>query len=164
MEKMNEIVSVLSVFSTMAVSLAAILGLLSTVFKPVRKAIVWLFKHFWGHKDRNEVLMKEIRNVESSLSTKIDDFRAELSGKIDDVSNKADTYERKRLKDTIFEYGNRARHGDVISGEDFRNLQEVYEDYTRLGGNSIAHDEMNYITFYYNNSGWLSHKSDTEKS
>ena len=153
--KLNNIVQVLSVFSTMAVSLTAILALLSTVSKPVRKALAWIIKRFWGNKDKNEMLMKEIKNVENTLSTKIDGIRTELSQKIDAVSNNADTYERKRLKDKIFEYGNRARHGDVISGEDFRNLQEVFADYANLGGNSIAHDEMNYITFYYNNSGWL---------
>lgn len=155
MEYLNQLVSVLSVFSSIAVSLVAILGLLSTVFKPIRKCIAWLIKHFWGEK--NEALSKEIKNIENTLSNKIDSIKTELSTKIDSVSEKADTYERKRLKDMIFEYGNRARHGDIISGEDFRNLQEVYADYTNLGGNSIAHDEMNYITFYYNNSGWLNH-------
>ena len=160
---LNQAVEVLSKFSAIATSLVVILGLLSTVFKPIRNSIIWLFKKLWGGRDKNAELMKEIKNVENTLSKKIEDIKNDLSAKIDAVSNNADTYERKRLKDKIFEYGNRARHGDVISGEEFRNLQEIYADYVKLGGNSIAHDEMNYITFYYNNNGWQKNKEMMEK-
>lgn len=163
MEQLDQIVHVLSVFSTMAVSLTAIITFLSFIFKPVRKCIGWLFKKIYGGKDKNEELMKEIKNVETTLSTKIDNFQSELSKKIDNVSTKADTYEKKRLRDVIFSYGNRARRGEVISGEDFRNIQEVYSDYASLGGNSIAHQEMNFITDYYNNNGWLAHKDGKEE-
>ena len=162
-ENLNQMVDILSKFSAIATSLVVILGLLSTVFKPIRNFIVWLFKKLWGSRDKTAELMQEIKNIESTLSKKIEDIKNDLSAKIDAVSNNADTYERKRLKDKIFEYGNRARHGDIISGEEFRNLQEIYADYSKLGGNSIAHDEMNYITYYYNNNGWQRNKEMLDK-
>lgn len=60
--------------------------------------------------------------------------------------------ERDRLKHVIFEFGNRARKKDHISGEEFRYLGEVYKKYTNkpINGNGLVPGEYKFIENYYN--------------
>ena len=73
---------------------------------------------------------------------------------LDALSEKVDANERDRLRQELFRYGNLARRGAKISGEEFRYLQECFEKYTRLGGNGIAHDEYELVRAYYDREGW----------
>ncbi len=149
MEKMPKIVETLSMFSSIAVSLAAIIGLLSTVFKPVRNGVLWIIRRIYG--TRKDEMMDEIIGVRDELCAKIEGVK----DSINDVSQKVDENEMDRIRSEIFKYGNYARKGEKISGEEFRRLQEVFDKYEHLGGNGIAHDEFRFITNYYNTSGWL---------
>ena len=139
---MENITEVLSTISAWATSATIILAALSAIFKPIRNAIMWLFRKVVGTSG-NEKVINEIKIVEEKLSEKIEA-----------VSENCDLNERDRLQQIIFNYGNFARRKQEISGEEFRFLQRAFKKYACLGGNDIAHDEYIFIENYYNNSGW----------
>lgn len=142
---MAQITEILSTFAAWATSLAVILATLSAIFKPVRKVFMFIAKRIFSDDKSSENISSEIKAMEDRLSKKIDD-----------VSSKVDANERDRLKKIIFDFGNRARSRNPISGEDFRFLQQSFKKYTSLGGNDIAHDEYVFVEQYYNESKWLS--------
>ena len=155
MDNIPKIADSLSTFSSIAVSLAAIIGLLSMVFKPVRDGVMWVIRRIYGTK-KNEMI-SAINNVKDELCEKMDTMQQSISN----VSEKVDDNERDRLRTEIFSYGNRARKGEEISGEEFRRLQEIFQKYEeKLHGNGIAREEFSYITSYYNESGWQKHNDD----
>lgn len=156
---MHEITEVLTTFSSWAIAVTAIMAALAAVFKPIRKFVLWLGRRLFGEKKDKAV--DEIKRVEVSLIDRIDKMNEKhdevektLSEKIDEVSLKCDIYERNRLRTNIFEMGNCARKHQVISSEEFRNLQQDYEEYTELHGNGTAAIEYEFIVDYYNHSGW----------
>lgn len=161
MEKVTEI---LSTFAAWATSIGIILTTLSIVFKPVREFFVWLFKVLFGNRE-NEIL-KELKNFESridkkiegvstNVDKKIDDLSGKVNKKIEEIAEKVDENERGRLRQEIFNYGNKARRHEKIDGEHFRYLQECFHKYhDELKGNSIAMDEYLFTEKYYNENGW----------
>lgn len=88
--------------------------------------------------------------INAELKKEISDIKAQLEVCI----NTIDANEKDRLKKIIFDFGNRARSKQQISGEDFRFLQQSFRKYTSLGGNDIAHDEYVFVEQYYNESKW----------
>lgn len=161
---MEKVTEALATFAAWATSIGVILATLSAIFKPLRKFFTWLFKTIFGSNE-NEIL-KELKQFETrmdkkidSVSTKVDEKIDELSDKVDKkievVAEKVDENERGRLRQVIFDYGNKARKHEKIDGEHFRYLQECYNKYhNELNGNSIAMDEYLFTEKYYNNSGW----------
>ena len=142
---LTEITQILSVFSAWAISISAIMGALSAVCKPLRTLIATLYKKLFGATSSDKIL-EEIKGMRTELNA--------VSEKCDKVSDKNDANERDRLKDVLFRYGNYARQGVVITGEEFRYIQKVFIKYTDLGGNDIAHDEYKFIEDYYNHRRW----------
>lgn len=161
---MEKVTSVLSTFAAWATSITVIVAGLSVVFKPVRNFFVWLFKLLFGNKE-NEILKelrefegridKKIEGVSSKVDEKIDALSDKVDQKIKTVTEKVDENERGRLRQEIFNYGNKARNHEKIDGEHFRYLQECFHKYhDELDGNSIAMDEYIFTEKYYNNRGW----------
>ena len=140
---MQQITEFLTIFSSWAIAITAIVTALAAVCKPIRKFIVWIGKKLFDPKTNKVV--DELKRVEAGLSEKMDQINARhdavekvLSDKIDEVATKCDLYEKNRLRTNIFRMGNCARHHEVISSEEFRNLQQDFEDYTELHGNGTA--------------------------
>ena len=161
---MDKVTQALSTFAAWATSIGIICTALSAVFKPVRNFFVWLFRVVFGNKE-NEVLKelksfegridKKIEGISSKVDQKIDALSDKMDKKIEGVSNKVDDNERGRLRQEIFNYGNKARKHERIDGEHFRYLQDCYHKYhDELEGNSIAMDEYMFVERYYNSSGW----------
>lgn len=161
---MEEVTKVLSTFAAWATSISVILAALSAICKPVRDFFIWLFKIIFGNKE-NEILKelkefewridKKIEEVSSKVDIKIDTLSDKVDEKIKEVAEKVDENERGRLRQEIFNYGNKARKHEKIDGEHFRYLQECFHKYhDELKGNSIAMDEYLFVEKYYNNSGW----------
>ena len=156
---MQQITEFLTIFSSWAIAITAIMAALSAIFKPIRSGVVQIGKRLFG--TRNDKIVDELKRVETSLSEKMDKINDKhdavekvLSNKIDDVAMKCDLYEKNRLRTNIFRMGNCARHHEVISSEEFRNLQQDFEDYTNLKGNGTAAMEQEFVVDYYNHSGW----------
>lgn len=129
MEGLTKASEVLAVVSGMAVSLAAILALLSTIFKPIRKAIAWLFNRLSDSKEKNEQLFSRIDKVESTLSKKVDDVRSELTSKIQEVSDNNDRNEKNRLRWEILDFANSCKNGRRHTQDEYKHIIEAHDDY-----------------------------------
>ena len=142
---LDKITEMLSVFSAWAISITAIVAALSAVCKPVRNLVKYIFSFLFKKKDeeKNEILAE------------IKEFESRINKKVDGIIEKVDDNERDRLKQIIFDFGNRARRHEKISGEDFRNLQSCYHKYHDvLKGNGAGQEEYKFVEHYYNESGW----------
>lgn len=129
MEGLTKASEVLAVVSGMAVSLAAILALLSTIFKPIRKAIAWLFNRLSDSKEKSEQLFSRIDKVESTLSKKVDDVRSELTSKIQEVSDNNDRNEKNRLRWEILDFANSCKNGRRHTQDEYKHIIEAHDDY-----------------------------------
>lgn len=172
---MEKVTIVLSTISAWAVSATAIIAALAAIFKPFRRLLSRIMKI--GNTSKE--VMKKIMALQSDVAnihTEISDLSIEVNAKLEESNNNCNQNieackqelsaainavdehhkinERDRLKQEIFTFGNRARKREHISSEEFRYLQQVFEKYTSLGGNDIAHDEYNFVADYYNNKCW----------
>ena len=126
---MENISSILSIISGMLVSIAGIMTAIITIVKPLRK-------YFLKKVSRIGTVEKGLQDLNEKLSKKID------------------TNEKDRLRDEIFRIGRLARRGEKITSQQFAHLEEDYDKYKNLGGNSHAHDEHDFVVDYYNRRGW----------
>lgn len=147
---MENISSILSIISGMLVSIAGIMTAIITIIKPLRK-------HFLNKITRISTVEKGLQDLNEKLSKKIDTITTtvqNLSIHIATMDKKIDTNERDRLRDEIFQIGHLARRGEKITSQQFAHLEEDYDKYKNLGGNSYAHDEHDFVVDYYNRRGW----------
>lgn len=153
MEQINETVKVLSAFSAIAVSLTSIIALLSLIFKPVRKAIVWCYKKITGSKDKNEAVLKRIDDVENTLSKKIDGVQVELTEKINSVSKQNDDNEKDYIRWTILDFANSCRNNRQHTKDEFEHIFRMNDKYERMLAvgekNSYFEAEFDYIKHLY---------------
>lgn len=74
-----------------------------------------------------------------------------IDSKLDDLSARVLENEADRLRDVLFDWGNRCRRKEYLSGENYRHIQDVYTKYSQeLKMNGSGHDEYEFITQYYN--------------
>lgn len=132
MNTINQISQILSVFSAIAVSLTAIIALLSTFFKPIRKFGAWLFRRIIGGKDKIAEIILKIDDVKTSLSKEVEDVRADLTKRIQDVSNSNDKNEMKRLRWEILSFANSCKYKRKHTLDEFRHIIEIHDDYEKL--------------------------------
>jgi len=154
MDKLNPIVQILSVFSTMAVSLTAIIALLSTVFKPIRKCVAWMYKKLVGNKDKNEEILKKINDLENTFTTRVDNLENTLSTKIQEVSDRNDENEKDRIRWEILDFANSCRNNRRHSKEEYNHVIELKEKYERLlektgDRNGVFEEDYKYIEKLY---------------
>ena len=91
-------------------------------------------------------LLKEI----AATAKKTAGDTAVLAGSLSRLERRVDDNEADRLAEVIFCYGNLARRGHALNGEDFRFVQRVYEKYSSgLGRNGIVAEEYDYIKESY---------------
>lgn len=150
LSKFDEIAKALSLFSTMAVSLTAIIGLLSLVFKPIRKFILFIYKRITGGRDKNKEILDRIDGV----SHKVDEIRDDLTNKINDVSVSNDKNEIKRLRWEILSFANTCKNGVRHTQDEYKHIIEAHDDYEDLlqktgGKNGFLDAEYNYILESY---------------
>lgn len=147
---MENISSILSIISGMLVSIAGIMTALITIIKPLRK-------HFLNKITRIGTVEKGLQDLNEKLSKKIDTITTtvqNLSIHVATMDKKIDMNEKDRLRDEIFRIGRLARKGEKITSQQFAHLEEDYDKYKILGGNSHAHDEHDFVVDYYNRRGW----------
>lgn len=154
MEKLNSIVSVLSVFSSIAVSLVAIIGLLSTIFKPIRKIVLWIYKKAFGIKSKNEEIVKKIDEFQSGITKKVEEVETTLSKKIQEVSDRNDENEKDRIRWEILDFANSCRNKRKHSKEEFKHIIDLkvkYESLLQKTGdrNGVFEEDWKYIEEIY---------------
>ena len=160
MDKLNPIVQVLSVFSTMAISLTAIIALLSTVFKPIRKGVVWIYKKLVGNKDKNEEVLNKINDLENAFTTRVDNLEKTLSTKIQEVSDRNDENEKDRIRWEILDFANSCRNGRKHSKEEYNHVIELRVKYEKLlektgDENGVFEEDYKYIQSLYMEGDFL---------
>ena len=132
MDQINEIVKVFSAFSAIAVSLSAIIALLSAIFKPIRSAVSWCYKRIVGNKDKNEAVLKRIDDVENTLSKKIDSVRTDLEDKIKEVSDSNDKNEKNRIRWEILDFANSCKNSRRHTQDEYKHIIEAHDEYELL--------------------------------
>lgn len=132
MDKLNPVIAWLSTFSTMAISLSAIIALLSVLFKPVRKLIVWLYKKLINGKSKFDEVLGKIDSMETKFEKKVDDLENTLSNKIQEVSDKNDENEKDRIRWEVLSFANSCRNSRKHSKEEFTHIFELEKKYEEL--------------------------------
>ena len=160
MEQVNAIVPILQTFSAMAVSLTAIIGLLSLVFKPARQGVVWVYKKVSHNKDRDEKLIKKMNDMEQTFTTRVDNLESILSKKIQDVSDRNDENEKDRIRWEILDFANSCRNNRKHSKEEFNHIIELKVKYEKLleksgDENGVFEEDYRYIQGLYASGDFL---------
>lgn len=154
MEQVNAIVPILQTFSAMAVSLTAIITLLSLVFKPVRQCVMFVYKKITHGKDRDEKILKKIADMEHTFTARVDNLESTLSTKIQEVSDRNDENEKDRIRWEILDFANSCRNGRQHSKEEYVHVIELKEKYERLleksgDRNGVFEEDFKYIKKLY---------------
>ena len=69
----------------------------------------------------------------------------EINKKIDAVEKKVDTNEIDRIKYEISQFSGSLRNGLKREEFDYQHIEDLYEKYKKLGGNSFVASEMDFI-------------------
>ena len=160
MEQVNALVPILQTFSAMAVSLTAIIGVLSLIFKPVRQCVVWVYKKVTHGKDRDEKLIKKMNDMEQAFTARVDNLESTLSRKIQDVSDRNDENEKDRIRWEILDFANSCRNNRKHSKEEFNHIIELRVKYEKLleksgDENGVFEEDYRYIQSLYVNGDFL---------
>lgn len=153
MEGLNHVSSVISTFSQIAISLTAIIGLLSLMFKPVRQFVSWIYKRTIVTKDKTKDILDKINDVETALSKKVDDVRDDLTKKIESVSDRNDENEKDRIRWEILDFANSCRNGRKHTKDEYEHIFRMNDKYKKLlkdqEVNSYFKAEFEYIKLLY---------------
>lgn len=152
-------------------NVAAIVGcIISTItlssicIKPIRKWMVDKINQL-SNKDEQDKAIQSQKMIQEEIIHKhntdvaaINDSIKSLTNLINQVkesvsqlSDRILKNEADRLRSELFDCGNRCRREIVLSGEEFRHIQEVFKKYhDELHENSIGEDEYHFIKNYFN--------------
>lgn len=136
------------------------LTLCSIIIKPVRKYIIRTINK-WSDKDlqnkaiqeQNKIIEKQNEAIakEDKAIQEIKDKVNQIADIVSELSNRIFRNEADRLRSELFDCGNRCRRGIVLSGEEFRHIQDVFKKYSdELKCNGIGEDEYNFVKDYFN--------------
>lgn len=149
--------------------ISAIIALITTIFKPVRKKIVNWVKHT-SEASETSVAIKSINDRLNALEKKIDEFVTaskttentiiERINVLDDRVEKLDRRvlenERDRIKSELSEYASRCARGMKIYPEEMIHIEEMYTKYSNeMHCNHTGTENYNIIVNYYKNQDWL---------
>ena len=150
----NQFLNIIATFSSIAISLTAILAFLSAFFKPIRNFVLWVYKKFTGNRDKNAEMMDKIDGLQTRLSEEIENVRTDLTEKIKAVSDSNDKYEMKRLRWEILDFANSCKNKRKHTQDEYRHIIEVHDDYEKLLSstgeeNGFLDAEFDYILKLY---------------
>lgn len=154
MEQVDQFLTVITTFSSIAISFTAILAFLSAFFKPIRKFILWIYKRVSGGKDKNAEMINKIDGLQTRLSEEIESVKTDLTEKIKAVSDSNDKYEMKRLRWEILDFANSCKNKRKHTQDEYRHIIEVHDDYEKLLSstgeeNGFLDAEFDYILKLY---------------
>lgn len=118
-----------------------VIGTLLEKSEKIKTPIATLIKK---HKEKQAKITQQEKEEKEFKEMIVKRFN-ELEDRI--LENEAD-----RLRDVLFDCGNKCRRGLRLDGESYRHIQQVYKKYSEvLKQNGEGHDEYVFITDYYNN-------------
>ena len=150
----DQFLKIVTTFSSIAVSLTAILAFLSAIFKPVRNFIVWVYKKINGNRDKTAEMINKIDEVKTCLSKEVEDVKTELTQKIQEVSDSNDNNEMKRIRWEILDFANSCKNKRKHTQDEYRHIIEIHDDYEQLlkktgAENGFLDAEYDYILKLY---------------
>ena len=166
---MDEFIEIVKNISSIIGCILSLFTLCGILIKPLRKFIINKISK-WSNKEsqdkaiqeQNKAIQeqnKEIKKQNEAIK-KEDEAIQEIKEKINQIadivselSNRIFKNEADRLRSELFACGNRCRRHILLSGEEFRHIQEVFKKYSEeLHCNSIGEDEYNFIKDYFNSA------------
>lgn len=161
-EQADQFLKIITTFSSIAISLTAILACLSAFFKPIRNFFVWVHKKINGNRDKNAEMINKIDEIKTCLSSEVENVRIDLSQRIQEVSDANDKneqkrliYEMKRIRWEILDFANSCKNGRKHSVDEYRHIIEIHDDYINMlkltkEKNGFLDAEFKYILEVYN--------------
>lgn len=138
--------------------ISALIALVTTIFKPVRKKIVNWIKHT-SEASETSAAVKEINTKITALESNVGEILERID-KIDDriktLDKRVFENERDRIKAELSEYASRCARGIKIYPEEMTHINEIYYKYHEiLGCNSFGTKMYDVIVKYYESQEWL---------
>ncbi len=138
--------------------ISAIIALITTIFKPVRKKFVNWVKHT-SEASETSMAIKEINTKITTLESSV----TEILGRVNKIDNRIETLgqkvfenERDRIKAELSEYASRCARGMKIYPEEKLHIDEIYSKYSNeLHCNSTGSEYYHEIVKYYDHQDWL---------
>lgn len=125
--------------------ISACIGLLVTIFKPLRQAIINAF----ANKSEYQTLISDVKEIKEALNATIVK-QDEAIERLDRVEKNVLLNESDRLKSELARYAAMCRRGEPIYEADYLHIQEVYEKYhITLHCNHTGTDNFNTIKEYF---------------
>lgn len=138
--------------------ISAIIALVTTMFRPVRKKIVNWIKHT-SEASETAIAIKDINTKIASLEDSVGDILTrvnKIDSSIKTLDQRVFENERDRIKSELSEYASRCARGLKIYPEEMVHIEEMYSKYSdTLHCNHTGTQNYNIIVNYYKNQDWL---------
>lgn len=138
--------------------ISAIIALITTMFRPVRKKIVNWIKHT-SEASETAIAIKEINAKIASLEDNVGDILTrvnKIDSRIKTLDQRVFENERDRIKAELSECAARCARGMKLYPEEKLHIDEIYSKYSNeLHCNSIGSTLYHEIIKYYENQDWL---------
>lgn len=130
--------------------ISACTGLVITIFKPIRKAII----NGITNKQRESEVSQKLDNALIMIKNVQNDIVA-LNDRVDEIGTNVLENEKDRLKSELFNCGNRCRRGIILYPEEMGHIRDVYHKYNEvLKQNHDGTLEYEFILKYYNSQAF----------
>lgn len=138
--------------------ISAIIALVTTMFRPVRKKIVNWIKHT-SEASETAIAIKDINTKIASLEDSVGDILTrvnKIDSSIKTLDQRVFENERDRIKSELSEYASRCVRGLKIYPEEMVHIEEMYAKYSdTLHCNHTGTQNYKIIVNYYKNQDWL---------
>lgn len=130
--------------------ISACTGLVITIFKPIRKAII----NGITNKQRESEVSQKLDNALIMMKNVQNDI-VTLNDRVDEIGTNVLENEKDRLKSELFNCGNRCRRGIILYPEEMGHIRDVYHKYNEvLKQNHDGTLEYEFILKYYNSQAF----------
>lgn len=138
--------------------ISAIIALITTMFRPVRKKIVNWIKHT-SEASETAIAIKDINTKIASLEDSVGDILTrvnKIDSRIKTLDQRVFENERDRIKAELSECAARCARGMKLYPEEKLHIDEIYSKYSNeLHCNSIGSTLYQEIIKYYEHQDWL---------
>lgn len=138
--------------------ISAIIALVTTMFRPVRKKIVNWIKRT-SEASETAINIKDINTKIASLENSVGDILTrvnKIDSSIKTLDQRVFENERDRIKSELSEYASRCARGLKIYPEEMVHIEEMYAKYSdTLHCNHTGTQNYKIIVNYYKNQDWL---------
>lgn len=145
---MSNFIYVIKDITTVVGCLISCITLTTLFIKPIRKWVidrVVKVTHTEEINNQNKIISQHTEQI-SGLRSSIDQVVQILNEVKSDIHDN----EKNRLRNELFNYGNRCRRGIALFYEEWEYIRIIGDRYLhRLNENSIGEDEYNFIRDYY---------------